>query len=84
MLFGVFLAGLTPYLAYALVVCLLRRPITYVAGAVLLALHAWLVFNERFAGGADYSDRMIYIVPLLYTVLLVPLVIRALREPWRE
>ena len=85
LLFTVLMAGMTPYLVYGLVMYLLRRPVvTNVAGALLLAAHLWLVIHERFIGGADYSDRTIYIMPLLFTVMLVPLLVRALREPWHE
>jgi hypothetical protein len=84
LLFGVFLAGVTPYLAYVLVVALLRRPVTNVAGAILVLFHGWLVISERYVGGADFSDRSIYYVPLIFTVLLIPLVVRALREPWHD
>ena len=82
LLFGVFVAGITPYLAYALAVVLLRRPVTNVAGGLLLAGHVVLVAAERFIDGADYSDGSIVLVPLVFTLLLVPLVVQALRAPW--
>jgi hypothetical protein len=82
--FAVLMAGITPYLVYGLVVYWLRRPITSVAGALLLAAHLWLVVHERFIMGADYSDYTIYVAPLFLAALLVPLLVIALREPWRE
>jgi hypothetical protein len=82
--FAVLMAGITPYLVYGLVVYWLRRPLTSVAGALLLAAHLWLVIHERFIGGADYSDHAIYVVPLLFAALLVPLLVMAMRQPWRE
>jgi hypothetical protein len=82
--FAVLMAGITPYLVYGLVVYWLRRPITIVAGALLLAAHLGLVVHERFIKGADYSDPAIYVVPLVFTVLLVPLLVMAMRQPWRE
>jgi len=80
---GVLLTGLLPYLAYAIIAVLLRRPVTLVAGLVLLAAHAWLVLSERFSGAVNYSDGMIYYVPVLLTLALVPLWIMAMRQPWR-
>jgi len=84
LLFAVFMAGITPYLVYGLVVYWLRRPITSVAGTLLLAAHLGLVVHERFIKGADYSDPAIYVVPLVFAVLLLPLLVVAMRQPWRE
>lgn len=44
-LFAVLMAGITPYLVYGLVVYWLRRPITSVAGVLLLAVHLGLVVH---------------------------------------
>jgi len=82
--FAVLMAAITPYLVYGLAVYWLRRPITIVAGALLLAAHLGLVVHERFIEGADYSDPAIYVVPLAFAALLVPLLVVALRQPWRE
>lgn len=84
LLFGVFLAGFTPWLLYGIAAALFRGPLTTLAGALLLILHGTLVMRERFSGGADYADGMIYYLPLLFSVLLLPLLARALREPWRR
>lgn len=80
--FGVVLAGLTPYFVYALAVPLLRGALTATVGLALVVLHAALVIRERFLQGADYSDGLIYIGPLVLAVVLLPLLWRALREPW--
>ena len=82
--FAVLMAGITPYLVYGLIVYWLRRPITSVAGALLLSAHLGLVVHERFIDGADHSDPAIYVVPLVFTALLVPLLVVAMRQPWRE
>lgn len=82
--FGVLVAGITPYLVYGLIIALFRHTLTRVAGVILLLLHVWLVVSERFIGAADYSDGVIYIAPLAFTGLLVPLLVRAIREPWHE
>lgn len=84
LMFGVFVAGLTPYLLYGLVVALLRHVMTTVAGAVLLLVHGGLVVVKRFLAQADYADGLIYVVPMLLTALLIPLFVRALREPWHD
>lgn len=82
LLFGVLVAGVTPYLVYGVVVVLLGDRLTAVAGGMLLVLHLLLVISERFLGGADYSDSYIYAAPLFLATLLTPLVVKALREPW--
>lgn len=79
---GVLLAGLLPYLAYGLVVPLLRTPLTTVAGIVVVGLHAALVVAERFVDGADYSDGSIYYGPLVLALALLPLLVLGLRQPW--
>jgi disulfide bond formation protein DsbB len=84
LLFAVFMAGITTYQVYGLVVYWLRRPITIVAGALLLAAHLGLVVHECFIKGSDYSDPAIYVVPLVFTAVLVPLLVVAMRQPWRE
>ncbi len=80
---GVLLTGLLPYLIYALVAALMRGPLVLAGGLVILVLHGILVANERVLGGADYASGMIYYGPLLLAVLGLPLLLRALREPWR-
>lgn len=84
LLFGVFMAGITPYLVYGLIVTLMPKLAVNIAGATLLILHTGTVVKERFLGGADYSDGTIYLAPLAFTVLLLPLLVRALREPWYD
>ena len=84
LLIGVLVAGVMPYLAFGLAAALHPSHSTNAAGAIVLLLHAVLVINERFVGGADYSDGMIYLVPLALTALLGPLVVSAVRQPWRR
>ena len=79
---GVLLAGLLPYIAYGLVVPLLRTALTAAAGIVLAVLHAALVVAERFADGADYSDGSIYYGPLALALATLPLLVLGLRQPW--
>jgi hypothetical protein len=82
LMFSVLLSGMLPYLVYGIAVPLLRTGLILVAGLTLLAVHAWLVISERLIGGADYSDGMIYYVPLLLAVALLPLPVMALRKPY--
>ena len=81
--FGVLLSGLLPYLLYAMIVVLLPRPAVFLSGLVLLAAHALLVLSERFSGPVDYSGGVIYYVPLLLALALLPFLIVAMRQPWR-
>lgn len=82
LLYWVMLAGLLPYLVYGVAAPLLRGGLVLAAGLALLGIHAWLVIAERFVGGADYSDHMIYSVPLLLALALLPLPAMALRKPY--
>lgn len=84
LLLGVLVAGIIPYLIYAMIAVLFERGLTDVVGVVLLTLHLGLVINERFVAARDYTDSTIYVAPLVFAVLLIPLLIRALREPWRQ
>jgi hypothetical protein len=79
---GVLLSGLLPYLAYGVLVPYLRGWVLSIPGIVVVALHAALIVRERFLDNADYSDGMIYVVPLALAVALLPLVFLALRQPW--
>lgn len=79
---GVLLSGLLPYAIYGLAAPLLRRPLTVVVGAIVVAVHAVLVFNERILQGGDYAAGLIYYGPVWLALLLVPLVVFALRQPW--
>jgi hypothetical protein len=82
LMYGVLLAGMLPYLVYGIAAALLRRGLMVATGLVLLTLHAWLVISERFLGGGDYSDGMIYSVPLLLALALLPLLVLVLRQPY--
>jgi len=82
LLYGVMLAGLLPYLVYAIAAPLLRTGLILGAGLMLLGVHTWLVVSERFVGGADYSDGMIYYVPLLLALAQLPLLVMVLRKPY--
>ena len=73
----ILLAGLTPYLVYALAVPLMRKPITTSVGIILVVAHTTLVVTERFLGGTEYSNALI-IVPIVLAVLVVPLVVVAI------
>jgi len=80
---GVLAAGLLPYLVYLIPLVLLPRALTLVAGGVLVLVHGWLVVACRFSGPLDCGDGMIFYVPLLLALALVPFVALALRKPWR-
>jgi hypothetical protein len=82
LLYAVMLAGLLPYLIYAIAAPLLRTGLVLGAGLLLLGVHTWLVISERFVHGADYSNGMIYYVPLLLALALLPLPVMVLRKPY--
>lgn len=79
---GVLAVGLLPYLAYGVIVVFLNSTVTMASGVVVLLVHAALVFVERFGGAVEYNNDVIYIVPVVVTLALLPLVVMALRKPW--
>ena len=81
---GVLLAGLLPFLVYGLVVVMLGTAWSMAAGLILLLVNLWLVITQRFMGGADYSDGVIYYVPIAMAVAQIPLVFFALRASWHK
>ena len=77
---SVLVTGMLPYLVYGIAVPLLRGVPTTVAGLVIIVAHAWLVFNQRVIGNADYSDGLIYYVPMVMALAVLPLAVIALKK----
>jgi len=71
----VLLAGLLPYMIYVIAVPLLPGATNTTVGIVLIAAHTALVVAVRLLG---FSESLIYIMPIIMAVLVVPLVIVAL------
>ncbi len=80
LMISVFVAGLLPYLVYGIAVPLWRNPVTTVAGLLLVIAHAWLVINQRLVTHVDYSDGMIYYVPAILAVAVLPLAATAIKK----
>mgnify|MGYP001811981326 CR=1 FL=1 len=76
----VFLTGMLPYMVYGIAVPLMRSAKVTLTGVAIIVVHAWLIFEHRITGGGDYSDGVIYFVPMALTVLAVPVAILALRH----
>lgn len=77
---SVFAAGITPYLVYGVAVPIYRGAWITIAGLLIVLIHAWLVYNERIIGAADYSDATIYYVPLIMAIAALPLVFLAFNK----
>jgi hypothetical protein len=77
---SVLVTGMLPYLVYGIAVPLLRGVLTTVVGLVIIVVHAWLVFNQRVLGNADYSDGLIYYVPMVMALAVLPLAVIALKK----
>lgn len=82
LMFAVLLAHLAPYMVYAPAALLLDNRAVDVAGVMLLLVHAALVIVQRFVNGGDYTGPIIYAIPLLAAVLLLPLCVKAARKPY--
>jgi hypothetical protein len=85
LLFSVLLVGLTPYIIYGCSLSFLRQNFAMIVGIVLLLVHLLLVIAERFIDTADYSDGMIYYLPLMLSLVLAVILYLALRKwSWDE
>ncbi|MFA7387333.1 MAG: hypothetical protein WCZ87_06700 [Thiohalobacteraceae bacterium] len=82
LMMGVLLSGLLPYLVYGIAIPFLQGWVLSLPGVVLVLLHAALVARERFLDHADYGNGLIYLVPLVLAVALLPVVYLALKRPW--
>lgn len=80
LMLSVFIAGMLPYMVYAIAVPLLRGTLTAIAGLAIVIAHTWLVYDQRILGDADYSDGMIYYIPLLLSLLALPLAVMAFKR----
>lgn len=77
LMLSIFVAGVLPYLVYSIMVPLSPGPLTTIAGLVIVTVHLWLVITQRIIGNADYSNGLIYLVPIILTVAVLPLVLIA-------
>lgn len=74
LMFSVFVAGMLPYIVYGIIAPQSRGALTTITGLVIVTVHLWLVITQRIIGGAEYSNGLIYIVPIILTVAILPLV----------
>jgi lysylphosphatidylglycerol synthetase-like protein (DUF2156 family) len=82
LMISVLLAGISPYLVYAIAIPYLSSSLLIITGLLLIVAHGWLVFTYRYAQPVDYSDHWIYYGPLLLAVAVLPLVYCAMRVPY--
>lgn len=75
LMFSVLVAGMLPYIVYGIIVPQSRGALTTMTGLVIVTVHLWLVITQRIIGGAEYSNGLIYIVPIILTVAILPLVL---------
>ena len=80
LMLSIFVAGMLPYLVYGIIVPLSRSTLTTIIGIVVVTVHAWLVVTQRIMGNADYSNGLIYYVPIILAVAIAPLVIIAVKN----
>lgn len=80
---GVLVAHLIPYLIYAPAVARLSRRLTLGVGLLLVTAHGALVFHQRFMQAGDDAGLVVYLIPFVFSVLLLPLFVRAARPAWR-
>ena len=71
--FGVLVAGALPYAVYGALTELLRGWRLILPGLLIVPAHAWLTLSERYLSFDAYQSRAIYIVPIVLTVIVLPL-----------
>lgn len=77
---SVLIVGMLPYIAYGIIVPLSHNIVTTIVGLFIVIAHALLVINERIIGKADYDDGMIYYIPMIITVTVLPFVMTTLNK----
>ncbi|MFP3872841.1 MAG: hypothetical protein ACLFQT_09730 [Thiohalophilus sp.] len=80
---GILLVGLLPYFVYSLAVVLMDRALVTLHGVVLLVIHIWMLAVVRFVPAEAYGISLLVYGPLVLSLALIPLVILALRQPWK-
>lgn len=78
---GILLAVLMPFLLYGLFIESLRGSWLLATGLLLLAVNLVLVAFERYLRYDGYTDGLIYWVPTLAAVVVLPLAYRLGRRP---
>jgi len=79
---GFLLAGLLPYFIYSMAVALWSNGLVMLHGVALLVVHGWMIWSVRFAPASEYEPGLLVYGPLTLSVLLLPLLVMALRQPW--
>jgi hypothetical protein len=78
----VMFAGLLPYLVYGCAAPVLARGIAVASGLLLLLAHGALLIGARLGDAGDYSSGMLHYGPIVLAVLMLPLLVLALRQPY--
>ena len=76
----VFITGMLPYMVYSIAVPLLRSPVVTITGLVIVFAHTWLLIDQRFVDYVDYSDGLIYVIPMALILVAAPAAIIAIKR----
>jgi len=75
--FTVFLVGVLPYAVYGALTEILRGWSLLLPGILVVPAHAWLTVSERYLSFDEYQSGAIYVVPIVLTVIVLPLALLA-------
>lgn len=75
--FDVFVVGILPYAVYGALTETLRGWSLLLPGTLIVPIHAWLTVTERYLAFDEFESGAIYIVPMVLTVVVLPLAILA-------
>ena len=79
---GILLVGLLPYFVYSVAVKLMDSVLVTLHGVVLLGIHIWMVAVVRFVPTEAYGVELLVYGTLVLSLVLMPLGVLALRQPW--
>ena len=69
--------GILPYVVYGALTEVLRGWPLVFPGILIVPAHAWLTVSKRYLTFDEYPSRAIYVVPIVLTVIVLPLGILA-------
>ncbi len=73
--FDVFVVGILPYAVYGALTEVLRGWSLLLPGTLFVPIHAWLTVSERYLAFDGFESGAIYIVPVVLTLIVLPLAI---------
>jgi hypothetical protein len=78
--FGVLMAGVLPYLVYAMFPTFVRGLALVMPGVIILAIDVAVKIPERFLRYDGFVDGLVFYVPLVSTLIVLPVAFAIVRR----